>query len=89
LPYIAASLTRVEQIRGHTAELSHKLIAYVPLAVVLIGALLSCCVMIFFCWPVEKAWTPDMDGKCFNPSILNVVGKSVSGTYNRVVNFLG
>jgi hypothetical protein len=70
-------------IRGHTARLSHNFIAYTPLAVLLIGSTLSCSVMIFFCSPVQKSWRPQMEGTCLNPTMLDVVGKSVSGMFEE------
>ncbi|KAH6613064.1 hypothetical protein C7974DRAFT_476163 [Boeremia exigua] len=73
------------RIRGHTASVSQKCIAYVPLVILLIGSILSCSVMIFFCSPVQKSWRPQMEGTCLQPAILDFVGKSVS-VYNAIMD---
>lgn len=73
---IVLSLMR---IMGRTVTWVHKAIAYVPLAILLLTTILSCGVMIFFCWPVEKSWRPYLPGSCMDPRILDVVGRGVSG----------
>jgi hypothetical protein len=69
------------RIMGRTVTGVHKLIAYILIILLLIGALLSCGVMIFFCWPVQKSWRPYLEGSCIDPRILDVVGRSVSGMF--------
>ncbi|RYN82758.1 hypothetical protein AA0120_g9400 [Alternaria tenuissima] len=81
----ASIIIALMRIRGHTARLSHNFIAYTPLVVLLIGSTLSCSVMIFFCSPVQKSWRPQMEGTCLNPTMLDVVGKSVS-VYNAMMD---
>ncbi|KAF2118234.1 hypothetical protein BDV96DRAFT_629809 [Lophiotrema nucula] len=73
------------RIMGRTVTWVHKLIAYVPIVLLLLTSMLSCGVMIFFCWPVQKAWRPTLDGTCMDPKVLDIVGRSVSA-YNAAMD---
>jgi hypothetical protein len=68
------------RVMGRTVTLRHKLIAYIPLAFLLLANLTSCGVMIFYCWPVQKSWRPYLEGTCMPPKVLDVVGRAASST---------
>ncbi|KAH7110896.1 hypothetical protein B0J11DRAFT_586096 [Dendryphion nanum] len=73
------------RVMGRTVTWVHKVVAYVPLVLLFIGSAVSCSVMIFFCWPVQKSWRPYLQGKCLDPVMLDVVGKTVSA-YNAAMD---
>ncbi|KAF2259696.1 hypothetical protein CC78DRAFT_620841 [Lojkania enalia] len=73
------------RIMGRTVTWVHKLLAYIPLILLLLTSMLACGVMIFFCWPVQKSWRPYLDGTCMDAKILDVVGRSVS-VYNAAMD---
>ena len=73
------------RIMGRTVTWVHKLIACIPVILLLLTSMLACGVIVFFCWPVEKSWRPYLPGKCMNPRILDVLGRSVSGMLQELV----
>jgi hypothetical protein len=64
---------------GTTTTRVHKLLAYIPLGILLVLSVLACGIIIFFCRPVAKAWRQDIEGSCMDTAILDGFGKSVSG----------
>ncbi len=67
------------RIMGRTATAWSKIVCLVPIAILLCAQLVAFCIMIFYCWPVQKAWNPLIAGTCLDPRILDIAGRSVSG----------
>lgn len=67
------------RIMGRTVTWVHKLIAYIPIFLLLVVTIMCASIMIFFCWPVQKSWRPYLPGTCADPKLLDIFGRTGSG----------
>lgn len=67
------------RLLGMAAKLVHKIILYSATVLMVGGNILCVVVLLAFCTPREKAWKPLTPGTCMDPSILDIVGRTVTG----------
>lgn len=61
------------------AKLVHKIILYSATILMVGGNVLAIVVLLGYCDPYEKTWRPYLPGKCMDPVLLDVAGRTVTG----------
>ncbi|KAL1957205.1 hypothetical protein VTO42DRAFT_6239 [Malbranchea cinnamomea] len=75
------------RLLGLAANLVHKIILYSATTLMVGGNILAIVVLLAFCTPREKAWRPEIPGKCMDPRLLDVAGRTVT-VYNAAMDLL-
>ncbi|PGH01628.1 hypothetical protein AJ79_07876 [Helicocarpus griseus UAMH5409] len=75
------------RLLGIAAKLVHKIILYTATAVMVGANILAIVILLAFCDPYEKTWRPYIPGKCMDPRLLDIAGRSVT-VYNAAMDLL-